>query len=491
MNKNLLFPLLFTTVIALLPGCKSPTLEDLNQGASSGSEQPDENLSAENPDQEETPGSSPQDQPAPGETQPPLSRYPRETKPYTSTERPRDLPLPEYGGAVLDPVSNTYITRIGEATDRCWKNFTGYPRHDYSKIQPWNADQTMYRYSAVAIYDAASYKPIRCLPNLYVARWSHEDPHIIYAFKPGERRILRYHTETEQVDEIMDLSSECDYMALGPGESNMDNYDERVALACRKDTSNPDVSHLVILVVNLQTGRVIARRTMPKAWGGRDETPDLFDWVGISQQGDYVVINWNASNRAGAFEENGQPHWGVEVYDSTTLTFQRRLWHHGNHGDLCVDSAGDEVYVQFHGPDGTHVNMYRLHDGKHTALISEAQNPDGDIRTDFLTHKGHISCRNIRRPGWAYVSLEYVHGDSPSETVNDGSLLAVRLDGSGTIQRFGHHQSSATNYIKSVKLVPSPDGSMVMFTSDWGNSGDEMLSYEFIASTLPPGRAGD
>lgn len=395
--------------------------------------------------------------------------------------------MPAFGGSVKDPASGTYITRITDIADDCWQRYGNYPRHDYSKVQPWNADQTLYRFSAVAIYDARGYQPVRCLPNLYVARWSHQNPHLIYAFKPDQRRILRYDTETEVTEEVLDLSGECAYMALGPGEGNMDIHDRRVALACRVDTDDVESSNLKIVVVDLQNGKIVARRTLPGAWRGRGEQPGLFDWVSVSQHGKYVVVNWSSNlNQGNPFSENGQEHYGVEVYDSDTLSFRRRLWHYGNHGDLCVDSAGDEVYVQFNGPAGSHVNMYRLEDGEHTVLIGEMQNPGGDIRADFQGHEGHISCRNVQRPGWAYVSLEYREGISPAGTRNDGVLLAVKLDGSGTVEHFGHHQSSAINYSKSAKLVPGPDGTRVMFTSDWGNHQEQELTYEFVASAASP-----
>ncbi len=426
---------------------------------------------------------TPSEQPSP-ETPNPLL-YPADRARYESSNRP-DLTMPAFGESVMDPITGNRITRITDGPDICWTG--GFPKHDYSKAQPWNADQSMYRYSSVAIYDATSYQPIRCLPNLYVAKWSHLDPNIIYSFKPNQRRILRYNTETEVTEEIVDLSNECDYMALGPGEGNIDIHDKRVALACRVDTADSEKSDLRIVMVDLQSGEVTASKTMQGAWHGRGDRPGVFDWVSVSQQGDYVVINWSSHlNQGNPYMENGQQHYGVEVYDTDTLTFQRRLWHYGNHGDLCVDSAGDEAYVQFNGSSGSQVNMYRLHDGQHTVLISEEQNPNGDIGTDFLGHEGHISCRNTRRPGWAYVSLEYRSGISTPESINDGEILAVKLDGSGTVEHFGHHQSSATSYAKSVMPVPSPDGSKVMFSSDWGNSQNPELAYEFVVDVPPLG----
>ena len=85
----------------------------------------------------------------------------------------------------------------------------------------------------------------------------------------------------------------------------------------------------------------------------------------------------------------------------------------------------------------------------------------------------HLSCRNILRPGWAYVSTD------PSR---HGMVVAVRLDGSGTVELFGHHMSSAANYLKSPMPVPSPDGRRVMFKSDFGDAADAGVVYDFEAA---------
>ena len=75
----------------------------------------------------------------------------------------------------------------------------------------------------------------------------------------------------------------------------------------------------------------------------------------------------------------------------------------------------------------------------------------------------HGSARNTLRPGWFYVT--YGRGQ-PGMRFN-AEIVAVKLDGSGTVERFGHYHSTASTYRAQAQAVPSPDGRRVLFASDW------------------------
>jgi hypothetical protein len=51
----------------------------------------------------------------------------------------------------------------------------------------------------------------------------------------------------------------------------------------------------------------------------------------------------------------------------------------------------------------------------------------------------------------------------------NGEILAVKLDGSGQVERFGHYHSTAKPYRAEAHPVPSPDGRRVLFASDWAD----------------------
>src|SRR6185436_5402772 len=73
----------------------------------------------------------------------------------------------------------------------------------------------------------------------------------------------------------------------------------------------------------------------------------------------------------------------------------------------------------------------------------------------------HGSARNTQRPGWFYVTYAKASG-SPGRRFA-GEIVAVKLDGSGDVQRFGHYRSTAGSYRAQAHAVPSPDGRRILF----------------------------
>ena len=156
-------------------------------------------------------------------------------------------------------------------------------------------------------------------------------------------------------------------------------------------------------------------------------------WVSMSQSGNYVVIAGSTASAS---------------YDRNLNKIATLLPNHLPHGDLGYDSSGNDVYVHV-----CPMKMVRLSSGQITSL--------------FSTECGHVSTRNVKRPGWAYVNFG---AGRPQD------VLAVKLDSSKTVERFTHHRSSQAQYIKQTHSAASPDGTKVMFASDW-NGTAEVNSY--------------
>ena len=167
------------------------------------------------------------------------------------------------------------------------------------------------------------------------------------------------------------------------------------------------------------------------------------DWATISQSGNYVVVRPEPQTL------------GVLVYDRN-LNFPRKIFNTGEHGDSAYDAAGNEVYIQM-----CPVQFARLDNAQVTSV--------GIIMC------GHLSARNYRRPGWALVD----------DGSSNGEIFAVKLDGSKTVERFAHTRTSGATYDAEAKGVFSPDGSKVMFNSDWGSG----TVYAYVAEM--PGNSGD
>jgi hypothetical protein len=75
----------------------------------------------------------------------------------------------------------------------------------------------------------------------------------------------------------------------------------------------------------------------------------------------------------------------------------------------------------------------------------------------------HVSTRNYDRPGWAYVGYYPQSG----KRFND-EIIAVKLDGSKTVERLAHQHSNSSNcYRCEPHAVPSRDGRRVLWASNW------------------------
>ncbi|NPA46564.1 MAG: T9SS type A sorting domain-containing protein [Chlorobi bacterium] len=377
------------------------------------------------------------------------AQYPADTL-YQAV--PADTPpLPAWHASVTDSTLPTPMTlfRITRYND----DWQWYPVHDYAKVQPWNSDMSLFKYSSALLYDAATGNIIRNLPgDLWESRWSHNDPNLIYSFRT-DGTVKKYYVAQDSTAVILRLTA-YETVRLGPGEGNTDWQDRYVALVGK---SGQDMD---VITLDLQNGQTLATRRFADAWSNNANAPEYIDWVSVSPSGRFTVIMWNTHLTSAAHPLHG--HYGVEVYRTADMQFLRRISNYGNHGDFQYTPAGDEVFVQFHGPRPG-ITAYFL---DRDSLFAVHTNPD------FGDGDAHISGQNYQRPGWVYVSTDPARG---------GLVLAVKLDGSQTVEYFAHHFSSAANYDKSPMPVPAPDGIRVMFRSDFGRSQNAEEVYDFTA----------
>ena len=410
------------------------------------------------------------------------AQFPDDHSPYQSIPVPAVPALPNYGESVTDnsvpsPIEITRITEVYNYVDGNGDPQVWYPTHEYSKTQVWNADQTLYKIRSWKVYDATTYQEVQDIStsSLYPAYWSNINPDLIWSFKEnGDIKKHFVSTNTTQVvGNITNTSGNSyEYVKLGPGEGNIDKNDHYVALV-GKDGLDMDV-----IIYDLQNLQTVFIKKFVGCWqNGGSSFPHYVDWVSVSQSGDYVVIMWdhNTTSQTNPYVENGQEHYGVEVYNMQDMQYQRRLIHYGNHGDLGYAADGDEVLVQFYGTQQDGVYMYKLNG---SGSVSILQNHDFGI-------DGHISCRNLNRPGWAYITN--------ADAAQSGLMLAVKLDNTGTVEYFGHHFSSNTSYEQSPMAVASPNGDKICFKSDFGTGPNTNPSvvYSFFAHLDPASSVKD
>jgi hypothetical protein len=146
--------------------------------------------------------------------------------------------------------------------------------------------------------------------------------------------------------------------------------------------------------------------------------------------------------------------------------------------------------------------MVRLSDNAVTSLTD----PGNGTTVADETYASHVSTRDTSRPGWAYVTY---WNEPPGKRFND-EVVAVKMDGSGAVERYAHYHSDFENftgttgpyesqdsdydYRSEAHAVPSPDGTRIIFASNWvyqGNGGAAIQDYVIDArSPVKPPTVG-
>jgi hypothetical protein len=169
------------------------------------------------------------------------------------------------------------------------------------------------------------------------------------------------------------------------------------------------------------------------------------DWVSVSPLGRHVVLNGvidGGRDRTRVFDLEGRPVGPLWA-----------AYGRPSHYDMAVDAGGEEVAVGVSKskPDDGRVIKRRLRDGAVTVLTAGG-------------YAGHTSARNLRRPGWVYVTYQ---GRSRAWPPYWDEVAAVRIDGGRRVERLAHLHTARKDYLTEAHAVPSPDGRRVIWASNW------------------------
>jgi hypothetical protein len=144
---------------------------------------------------------------------------------------------------------------------------------------------------------------------------------------------------------------------------------------------------------------------------------------------------------------------------------------------MTLDAEGADIYVGVSksDPDQYQVIKRRLADGAVVSLIP-------------LGEAAHVSARNIAQPGWVVVSFQGSFEHTRDEAYPApfySEIVMLKIDGSGELRRLGHARAVESEYEAEIHASPSPDGSQIVWSSNWGVRAGPVSDYVTDATSYP------
>jgi hypothetical protein len=393
---------------------------------------------------------------------------------------------PSYLMSAIDPTFRTQVMRITGTTDTPTHSVTGTwgsdARHVYSKQEPWNADQSLISVEnreggtpSVVILDGTTYEP-RYAPcgnyDFYDYRWHPTRAHSTEQINVNSAgtELMWFDVTTCTKTRSWTLPITVDY-GIGSGEGNASQDGRYVALC--------DGTRMFVVDMDPQppfapypSKRIGPVYTIPPCnLDASDPSRCVVDNISISPLGNYIDVDYDGLT--GITED---AHRIFEV-DPATLSIKVHMMDPNalrcgsdfasrndgwifptKHADMAVDPFDNNAEVMIGGRSCSesnigHVVKIRLSDGRVTPLTDPTNE----------AYVQHVSARNLDLPGWAFVGFEPEYGMRFAD-----EIVAVKLDGSQSVQRIAHKHSLTTNcYRCESHAVPSPDGQRVIFASNW------------------------
>lgn len=361
------------------------------------------------------------------------------------------MPLPVYLEPMRDPTFGTQFVRITDPGREILPGIAcnpGYCRHRYSSTQAWNADQTLLVINkgcpGFCFLDGQNYRPLFQRQPSGTCEWHPSDPEQMICVSKSE--IYRWWVRNQKRVTVY-APREYAHLEFGPGKNNVSWDGNR--LVVRATTSSGD---LVAFPYDIRTATKYPDIHLDRLDGSNH-------YCTISPSGEYTFCYQempDKSDVAYIFTIDGKQvqHWAEH--------------HRPGHGDMTIDSDGSDVYVGISKsePDKYQVIKRRLSDGAVTVLT-----PRGPAT--------HASVRSIKRPGWVFLTYggSYKRAARRGVLPLYGEIVALRTDGSGEIRRIVHHHSVNHDYLSEAHASPSPDGSQVIWASNWDQPGGPVAAY--------------
>ncbi len=414
---------------------------------------------------------------------------------------------PGYLEPWTDPATQVRIVRItgdagtGFAVGRARGTWGTDARHHYSRDQPWNADGTLLAVEnrgggspASLLLDGDTYEPLTARCDKFTLndfRWHPSASHarIQIGVREASDSLVWLDPIACRIERGWKLP--LSPKGIGFNEGNPSNDGRFLALANQDSIvivdMDPQTPHASYASGNRRIGPVYV--LPPCSLDVARPAQCRVGNISISASGRYVDVKFGGVSGDSAAEAHRiyevdpvslaiRPH----AMAATSLrcgSFQARPngWIFPlKHADLALDPSdrNEDVIVGARSCPGSRLGRVvkvRLRDG----AVTELTDPRNEASP------WHVSTRNLDRPGWVYVTYMTVPGKRQS-----GEIVAVKLDGSKTIERIARHRTiKSGRYRAEAHAVPSRDGRRVLFASNWAEDCPECAPRieAFIADT--------
>jgi len=366
------------------------------------------------------------------------------------------LAKPVKGTSYRDPVHGTCGIRI---TDHATEAPSGFARHDYSRRQAFNADNSYLLVGSMNgfwhLYNATTMAFIRTLAGPAgdaELQWHPTNPKALYYFDTNGGMALRQlNVDTNTATVAANFTGKlpwADAARVWTKSEGTPSADGRY-WCLMAETSNFAIRGA--FVYDLQTQTVVGTKSLA----------NRPDHTSMSASGRWCVV----SHLAGS---------GGTVAWDRAFTASRMLHTTSEHSDLALNAQGQDIFVAVD---------YQANAGDFFMF-----NIDTNTRTNlFPTYVAgsatayHVSGQAFAKPGWVLVST---YGTSGSNQWLHNKLFAVELKAAGRVLNIGHHQSRLNGYFTEPQASVSRDFTRVIWASNFGTtSGTDLDSYMLY---LPP-----
>ncbi len=363
---------------------------------------------------------------------------------------------PVKGTSYRDPVHGTCGIRV---TDHANEAPSSFARHDYSRRQAFNADNSYLVVGSMNgfwhLYNANTMAFVRTLSGPAgdaELQWHPTDPKSLYYFDTNGGMVLRQlNVDTNTASVAANFAGKlpwADAARTWTKSEGAPSADGRY-WCLMAETSNFAIRG--VFVYDLQTQTVVGSKSL-------SARPDH---TSMSASGRWCVV----SHLAGS--------GGTVAWDRSFNT-SRMLHTTSEHSDLALNPQGQDIFVAVD---------YQANAGDFFMV-----NIDTNTRTNlFPTYVSgsatayHVSGQAFAKPGWVMVST---YGTSGSNQWLHNKLFAVELKSGGRILNIGHHQSRLNGYFTEPQASVNRDFTRVIWASNFGTTSSTDLDSYMIY--LPP-----